>query len=69
MQIVTNLVDVYDSVLPCFPPALDPVESVARTYSDCVSQALDHLGQAAPSYDNGGACLQLSSNLCLVVVL
>ena len=58
LQIVANLVDVYDNVLPCFPPGLDPVEVVAMTYSDCISAALDSLGQAAPSYDNAGALVK-----------
>ena len=50
-----GLVDIYDHVLPCFPPSLDPVVVAAKAFTGCVSTALDALGQAAASFDNAGA--------------
>jgi hypothetical protein len=50
-----TLVEIYDHVLPCFPPELNPVVVHAKAYSASVSTALDALGQAAASYDNAGA--------------
>ena len=55
LQIVAALVEVYDEALPCFPPALNPVQVQAKATSDAASTMLDALGQAAASFDNAGA--------------
>lgn len=55
VQVVAGLVDVYDFVLPCFPPSMDPMTILAKAYTAAVSRMLDALGQAAASFDNGGA--------------
>lgn len=53
LQAVAVLVDVYDSVLPCFPPSFDPLDVFAKEFTEQSSYVLDALGQAAPMLDNG----------------
>eukprot|EP00892_Ulva_mutabilis_P010822 jgi/Ulvmu1/8111/UM040_0006.1 len=52
-EAVAVLVEVYDSVLPCFPPSFDPLSVFAKEFSEQASYVLDALGQAAPMLDNG----------------
>lgn len=47
------LVDVYDDVLPCFPPSFDPLDVFAKEFTEQASYVLDALGQASPMLDNG----------------
>lgn len=53
VQAVAVLVEVYDGVLPCFPPSFDPLAVFAKEFTEQASYVLDALGQAAPMLDNG----------------
>lgn len=60
VQAVAVMVDVYDSVLPCFPPSFDPLDVFAKEFTEQASYVLDALGQAAPMLDNGALLAMLA---------
>lgn len=60
LQAVAVMVDVYDSVLPCFPPSFDPLDVFAKEFTEQASYVLDALGQAAPMLDNGALLAMLA---------